>query len=221
MGLRMTRRFGRLVPVLAVGLGLAAGSTWTETVIGAPEPSPVPLRWQLDVEPGPLRLAMVEIPGEGLRAFLYLPYKVENHSAAEVYFAPTFEMTTDEASEPARAGRGVPAAVTDEIIGRLHNPFVQDQISVIGPLMQGAEHARESVAIWPLANMKPSRVTVYASGFSGETRRVARPEGEAPKGDTNEVILRKTLMLEHLTPGDLAGQGNDPISRTNSRWILR
>lgn len=217
MGSRLTN-LAALCPALVAGFALASLSL-TPAVLAAPEPSPVPLRWELDIEPGPLRLAMVDVPGDGLRAFLYLPYKVENHSGQEVYFAPSFEMTTDESATPARAGRAVPAAVTDEIIRRLSNSFVQDQISVIGPLMQGAEHARESVAIWPVDNMKAARITIYASGFSGETRRVNLPD--APADQPQEAILRKTLMLEHLTPGDLAGQGNDPLSRTNTRWILR
>lgn len=216
MGSPLTR-LSSLIPALTLGISIAC----IAPVAAAPEPSPVPLRWELDVEPGPLRLAMVDIPGEGLRPFLYLPYKVENHSGQEVYFAPTFELTTDESTTPARAGRGVPAAVTDEIIRRLSNSFLQDQISVIGPLMQGPENARESVAIWPLDNMKASRVAVYASGFSGETRRITLPEGETSDGVAKEAILRKTLMLEYLTPGDLAGQGNDPVTRTNTRWILR
>ncbi|MGD9691767.1 MAG: hypothetical protein AB7G17_02910 [Phycisphaerales bacterium] len=219
MGSRIVRRLAPVLPALALGLFCPCGDAMR--AMAAPEPSPVPLRWELDVETGQLRLAMVEVAGEGLRPFLYLPYKVENNSGQEVYFAPTFELSTDESAEVQRAGRGVPASVTDEIIRRLSNPFVQDQISVIGPLLQGAEHARESVAVWPVENMKPSRVTVYASGFSGETKRVTPPDASKEGGEAKEVVLRKTLMLEHLTPGDLAGQGNDPISRTNTRWILR
>ncbi len=220
MGSRFARRFAPVLPALALGVLFPLGGEGAGA-LAAPEPSPVPLRWELDIDPGPLRLAMVEVPGEGLRPFLYLPYKVENNSGQEVYFAPTFELSTDESSEVLRAGRGVPTGVTEEIIKRLSNPFVQDQISVIGPLLQGAEHARESVAVWPVANMKPSRATVYASGFSGETRRVTPPDAVSEGGETKEVVLRKTLMLEHLTPGDLAGQGNDPLRRTNTRWILR
>ena len=68
----------------AAALAVAATSTVAvfppAQAVAAPEPSPVPLRWQLEFTPGPLRVAMVDIPGQGRRAFFYMPYKAVNNT---------------------------------------------------------------------------------------------------------------------------------------------
>jgi len=35
------------------------------------------------------------------------------------------------------------------------------------------------------------------------------------------VVLRKQLMIRHLAPGDLSAFNDQPIPRTEERWILR
>lgn len=226
-------------PIRALALAVAA-TTLVAVVpvpqaVAAPEPSPVPLRWQLDVIPGPLRVAMVEVPGEGMKSYFYMPYKVVNNTGQDLYFAPIFELSTDE-GDLLRAGRDVPTEVVRTIMDRLSNRFLVEPVRAIGTLQQGEAFALESVAIWPAPNLSVDRVTAYAAGFSGETRRVPKPftepvdseEGdEAGNGEVdplrnpNEVLLRKTLMLVHETPGELTRMGNQPLTRTSQRWIMR
>lgn len=222
----------RALALCAAGaLGVIAATC--PVAVAAPEPSPVPVRWQLDLTPGPLRVAMVEVPGQGMRSFFYMPYKVVNNTGQDLYFAPIFELTTDE-GDMLRAGREVPTEVTRAILERLGNPFLVEPVKAIGNLQQGEPFAIESVAIWPAPNLSVDRVTVYAAGFSGETRRVTKPfvdasatpepdeNGEVdPLRNPNEVLLRKTLMLVHETPGELTRLGNQPVTRTAQRWILR
>ncbi|MBL0922242.1 MAG: hypothetical protein IBJ10_08960 [Phycisphaerales bacterium] len=189
--------------------------------VAAPEPSAVPVRWELTVQPGPLRVATIEVEDVGPRSFFYMTYKVVNNSGEDLYFAPTFELTTD-AGDRFRNGENVPLKVTEALIERVANPFVQDQIAIIGTLSQGEENAREGLVVWPAENLKVDEVTVYASGFSGETRRIVKPDAPAGEdGKPQEVVLRKTLMLVHTTPGQLTGLGNRPLDRTVNRWILR
>jgi hypothetical protein len=210
------------VCVCAGGAALGVASP----AYAAPEPSLIPTRWQLDVRPGPLRLAQVEvetqIPGPSgsvvtvrqHRFFFYLTYTVINNTGEDLMFAPSFELATDD-GRLIRSGRDVPSEVTAELLKRLRSPFLLDQISIIGMLTQGEENAREGLVIWPADNLMVDEVTVFASGFSGESRRVIRPDtGE-------EVVLRKVLMLRHDTPGELLGQGDRPVDRTQQRWILR
>lgn len=230
----------RLVrPIRALALCVAASTAilvaTPATSVAAPEPSPVPLRWQLDLTPGPLRVAMFEVQGQGMRAFFYMPYKVVNNTGQDLYFAPILELSTDE-GDLLRAGRDVPTEVVRSIMDRLSNPFLVEPVKAIGTLQQGQEFAIESVAIWPAPNLSVDRVTVYAAGFSGETRRVTKPftepvqtengdgdeNGEVdPLRNPNEVLLRKTLMLVHETPGELTRMGNQPLTRTAQRWIMR
>ncbi len=207
--------------VIAVGPAL----TPVSTALAAPEPSPVPTRWQLDITPGPLRVLTVHVPDEGPRAFYYMSYKVVNNTGEDLYFAPVFELATDE-GELLRGGRNVPSVAVREAMNRLGNPFMVEPIQAIGTLQQGEENAIETVAIWPAPNLSVDRVTVYAAGFSGETKRIVKPAIVVDLGDedepvSTEVLLRKTLMLVHETPGELSRQGNNPLTRVEQRWILR
>lgn len=221
----------------AAALVGAVACVWRVPVAtAAPEPSPTPLRWQLDVHPGELKAAFLDVPGVGPRAYLYMTYKVANNTGADMYFAPTFELSTDD-GDLIRAGREVPTDVNRMLLERLKNPFLKDQTDAIGTLRQGEEYAREGLVVWPAPSLKVDRVTVYCVGFSGETKRVKKPapteakDAPAPPPDSkdakpkdpkdDEVVLRKTLMLVHSTPGEMTGPQHVPLARTTTRWILR
>ncbi|MCB9848943.1 MAG: hypothetical protein H6814_11065 [Phycisphaeraceae bacterium] len=185
-------------------------------VQAAPEPSPVPTRWQLDLRPGPLRIATV-IDETGLpRAYFYLTYDVVNNTGHDIFFAPSFELASED-GEIRLAGKGVPSVVTNELLARLRDPLLLDQISMAtaGELLQGEENGRSGLVIWPADGLKVDEIKVFAMGFSGETRTITKP-------DTGEqVTLRKTLMMIHETPGEITGKGDRPLHRTSQRWILR
>lgn len=170
------------LPVLAPA-ALTAAFLTAPAAAAAPEPNPVPRRWQLDVEVGPLRMATVETPEHGRRDYLYMAYEVVNNSGEDLLFAPMFELATDE-GDLLRSGRGVPAAVTQELLRRLENPFLEDQISIIDVLLQGEENAKEGLVVWPAEGLKVDELSIYAAGFSGETVTlelpVAPPAPEAP-----------------------------------------
>lgn len=184
----------------------------------APEPDPIPRRWQLDLSTGPLRVATVDVEGVGTRKFYYLTYKVTNNTGQDLLFAPAFELVTDS-GEIRRAGRDVPAAVTREIMSRLENPFLEDQIAIVGTLLQGPENAKEGLAVWWVEDIKPGDISIFASGFSGETRAVEFPNPET--GEQDRVLLRKTLMLRYVPPGEIRDMGSQPIQLGERRWILR
>lgn len=193
----------------------------------APEPAPVPTRWQLDIEPGPMRLISVDVPktssaagpasSGGPQMFLYMSYRVINNSGQDVLFAPAFELSNGE-GDITRSGRDVPQVVTDKVVAALQNPLVQDQISIIGELMQGKENGRDGVVIWPLLDTNPQSLVVYAAGFSGETATVDGPE---KNGQKQKFVLRKTLMLDFAPPGSFEGQRSDAIPLAGQSWIMR
>mgnify|MGYP000210730123 CR=1 FL=1 len=183
----------------------------------APEPDPIPRRWQMDFEPGPLRIASVEVAGEGERLFFYMTYKVTNSSDSDLLFAPAFDLATNE-GEVLRSGRDVPAAVTKELLGRLGNEYLEDQISIVGVLLQGEGNAKEGLVVWPATRLDLEDIAVYAAGFSGETRAVDVMD---KNGNPSRVMLRKTLMLRYQTPGEIRNQGSRPFEVIENRWILR
>jgi hypothetical protein len=178
----------------------------------APEPDPAPRRWQLDLEVSGLRMHSVEVDGQP-RAFYYLTYKVTNNAGKDLLFAPSFEMVANK-GEPVRSGRNVPAEVTKTLLSRMQNPLLADQISIIGPLQQGAEHAREGLVVWNADTLKPESLTVYAAGFSGETAPVKGNDGKT-------VLLRKTRMIRYEIIGELSNLRDKPLAPAELRWIMR
>lgn len=197
-----------ILPLLAIMAALASA---------APEPDPVPRRWQLDVRMGPLRVATVEAPEVGRKVYVYLTYLVTNNSGEDRLFAPSFELATDE-GHLIRSGQGVPLEVTREIQRRLDNPLLEDQIKILGPLLQGEANAKDGLVIWPLPSVEVDEINIYAAGFSGETRTV---EFTMPDGEVHRITLRKTLMLRHSTPGIIAPGPAGELERVEQRWIMR
>lgn len=198
-------RAGMCAAAVAAGLSMLAL---------APEPDPVPRRWQLDIAPGTLRVTSIDVPGVGPRMYLYLDYSVVNNSGQDLLFAPSFELANGE-GEILRSGRDVPQVVTETILKSLQNPFSEDQIEIIGTLLQGRENGKDGVVIWPVTDANPERITIYAAGFSGETATV-----EPPNSD-QRFVLRKTLRMDFDTPGDLVGTRSESIPVREQTWIMR
>jgi hypothetical protein len=204
--------FARFFAVLAAVFGVLC-------VAGmAPEPDPVPRRWQLAIEPGPLRVTSVDLPGTGPRSYYFFTYKVTNTSAGDLLFAPSFDLATEN-GDVRRSGRDVPADVTRQIVADLQNKEMQDQIGMVGMLLQGEENAKEGVVIWPVEGMQTSEISVYAAGFSGEMRQV--PIKDPKTGKAGTATVRKTLMLRYQSPGELINMSSKPIEVIEKRWIMR
>lgn len=185
----------------------------------APEPNPVPQRWQLTVTPGPLRVAYVDTR-EGAGAYLYFTYTAVNNTGKDLEFVPSFEMATD-GGEVALSGVGVPPNVTDAIVASLEHPFLQDQVDILGPIQQGPENAKHGIAIWPLQDYTADEIRVFGAGFSGETDAIELTNPRT--GETERLVFRKTLMLRFATPGeiDVIAMGDRPLQLVEKRWIMR
>ncbi len=184
----------------------------------APEPDPIPRRWQLDAKVGPLRLTRVTQNDGTIRSYFYLTYHVTNKTGEDVLFAPTFELANGE-GEVLRSGRTVPIDTSTKIQNDLENPFLEDQISILGMILQGDENAKDGVVIWPANDLNVSELTVYASGFSGE---VALVEVKNPKsGEATKVPLYKTLMLRYKSEGDMTERDSVPFEAFENKWIMR
>jgi hypothetical protein len=207
---------------LCVGFGagmFAAGliGSATPMAVAAPEPDPVPRRWQLTVTPGPLRVTRVEHDGQS-RLYYYMTYKVVNTSDTDLLFTPSFEMANDE-GELKRSGRDVPAAVTAKILELLENPLLDDQINIVGTLLQGEENAKEGLVVWPVNTPHVRAIEVFGNGFSGETRTIDAYDPQT-KGK-KRVTLRKTLMLRYQPLGETKPTGAENLPVIEQRWIMR
>lgn len=180
----------------------------------APEPEPVPRRWELQFDPGPLRVASVKVPDVGVRQYLYLTYRVTNNSGEDVFFAPSFDYADGEGNV-SRSGRDVPQAVTSRLLEVVQNKYIQDQVQIIGDMLQGTAHAKDGLVIWPLADSNPSEIVVYVTGLSGESKTLSSPDGK------DKFVVRKTARLEFEAPGSLDGRGSVPLELKSRSWIMR
>lgn len=184
--------------------------------IAAPEPSPVAITWEFTFEQGPLRLAWVE-SAEGRRPYFYLTYRVTNYSGSDLLFAPDVTLMTDNVTVR-KSGRDVPTAVTNAIIAELDNPLIESQIDIVSTVLQGQEHARDGVLIWPVENLDVDEVTIFFSGLSGEFESYVVGRGA---DNPRRYTLRKTLMMRFATPGQFGNQGARPFDLDEKRWVMR
>lgn len=206
--------------VVAIGMAisisvLAVGSILTmPSALAAPEPSPIPKRWQLEISTSPLMTAVV-----GGRSYFFMTYRVTNNSPQDLLFAPAFELATDE-GDLLRSGRDVSVDVTREIISRLNNPLIEDQISIVGMLLRGPENSKSGVVIWPLPQLQFSDVSVFVAGFSGETATVEVPSA-SKAGQKEKKLLRKSWMMRYRMPGVLKPGTGEAFEPAEARWIMR
>jgi hypothetical protein len=201
----------------ALGLWGVHGLMHTSGIaLAAPEPDPVPKRWQLEIEPGPLRIASVLV-GNDTRMYYYMTYKATNTSGQDQMFTPSFDMATD-AGDVLRSGRDVPSDVTKAILASLEAPLIQDQIGVVGMLLQGEANAKEGLVVWPVVSSQVSSLTVFGNGFSGETRTIDAYDPET-KG-SKRVTLRKAYMMRFQPLGEVRAS-SESLPLIEKRWVLR
>ena len=107
----LTRRTVRAaLAVLAVLLAISGALAY-------PKPAAVAPRWELEFEPGDLRLYVD--PNEG-GTYWYFTYMVTNRTGREQVWAPSFVLFTD-VGEILPSGRGVPSRVAADIRTLLGN----------------------------------------------------------------------------------------------------
>ena len=198
----------------AMGAGMLAAM-----LAAAPEPDPVPKRWQLEVSAGQLRVATVRTDA-GATAYLYFTYSTVNNTGEELEFVPSFELATDD-GEVLASGVDIPAQVTREILASLEQPCLEDQIAVIGPIGPGPENAKHGLVIWPLTDADGDEIRVFGAGFSGESETLELTDPRT--GEARRLVFRKTLMMRFQLPGmvDPASRRSEPFELVEQRWIMR
>ncbi len=214
VGPKFARACLALGAIGAVGAGLLLGSS--TSAIAAPEPSPVVTQWEFTFENGPLRLAWIE-DENGRNPYFYFTYSVTNHWGGVKLFAPDAQLMSDNA-DVIRSGHDVSTTVTQIIMERLDNPLLESQYDIVSNVLEGVEHERDGVVIWPANDLEADEVTVFFAGLSGESETfiVGRESN-----DPHRYNLRKTLMLRYATPGQIERQGDTPFELAEKRWVMR
>jgi hypothetical protein len=181
------------------------------SALAYPRPAAVPPRWELEFEPGPLRL--YTDPNEG-STYWYFTYMVTNRTGRDQVWAPTFALFTD-AGEILASGRGVPSRVAADIKALLGNEFLEHQNEIIGEIFHGRDHAKEGLVVWPARHLEVNEMSLFIAGASGETASVVNPV------TGQEVLLRKTLQRDYLIPGEAFARGSKPLELRVQRWVMR
>lgn len=203
-----------LIPVTCVSLLAAVAGVAGPTAGAAAAPAPQSTafsRWTLDFKPGELRLF---VDPRSQRTYWYLTYQVVNRTGEDRMFAPRFDLLSDD-GRIQRSGRDVPTDVVRDIMKVLGNPLLEDQNQIIGQVLQGVEHARDGVVVWPAQEQQATELIVFVSGLSGETKTVVNPLTKGP------VVLSKTLSRAYITQGTAALNPGQPLELREETWTWR
>jgi hypothetical protein len=209
---------------MALALLLAGGLTALLTAAPKPSAVPPPGVWQLDLElhGAPQQISMI-LPGETQPSrFWYLLYTITNPSGQDIDFYPQFDLYTNTFKlYPAQLHN---RPVFQEI-RRLYArtiPLLEPQHLVTSRILQGADNARDSVAIFPDFDPNATSVRLFVAGLSNEVVRLELPVSTAPEAEQPEtVLLRKTLALHYQVPGDPVNLADRVMLYRDREWVMR
>ena len=203
----------RLTGCAVLGL-LAAGLWFGPRAAAFPRPSLVGQSWELKFDfKTPRTIAAADIDGQ-VRWYWYMPYTVINNTDTEQFFVPEVTVATDQ-GDITTAGRGIRPSVFRAIQKRLGNPLLENPIQVSGRILIGEDHAKQSVAIWPMFTHDVDEMTLFVAGLSGETQKVKHPL------TGKDVELRRSRMLIFQTPGTFVHPQRQPIKIHTKTWVMR
>lgn len=202
------RTFQALAAIVALLVSVSA-------VFAYPKPHQVPLRWELDFEPGELRLYVDRDaqPGDPV-AYWYFTYKVVNNTGQERWWAPQFTLYTDQ-GEILNSGESVPPQIEQELITLVGNDLLERQNQAIGKIFTGERNAIEGLVAWPADNLNITELSLFVSGISGESAQV-----ENPMTGEKETLV-KTLERSYQVPGNPVARRDEPATLVEQRWVMR
>ncbi|MBN2210551.1 MAG: hypothetical protein JW709_04070 [Sedimentisphaerales bacterium] len=194
-------------------------------VWAAPKPSlvPEPGLWQLDIQlHGQPQQINVVLPGDTEPTrFWYLLYTITNNTGEDVNFYPRADLFTDTLltyTGGAKSRRQVFEAIRQRHATAI--PLLEMESQVTGPILQGEDNARDTVAIFEEFDPQATKVQIFISGLSNETVQVKNPMGAQGK-ESDTVLLRKTLALDYQVPGDEYNPANRVLLYRGRNWIMR
>ena len=196
-----------------------------------PQPSIVPVSWQLEFDFKDPKPIILMLPGEKRpQTFWYMLFEVSNKTPTDQIFVPSFVMYTDSGHvQP--AGKKVPTSVFRAILKRHNNPLLVNMVTISGRLLQGEDNAKEGVAIWPDFDPRSRQFDIFIGGLSGERAKVKLPapivvtetddDGKVKKVTKTEIVLSKTLHLQYKLVGEAAARAENKPKLELKEWVMR
>lgn len=211
--MRQVSQSSRWMVVAAMLIGAALGLR--QPLAAAPEPNVGTTAWELQFIPNTPAVISVVLPGEKTtRLFWYMTYSVTNRTSEDQLFLPDIWLATDN-GDLIQANRGISPIVFEQIKSRIKNPLLESPTQVVGTLLQGPDHARDGVAIWPVPDHDVDNARIFIAGLSGETQILKDPVSGEDK------LFRRNLMLEYSLPGDASHAGQKVFNFVSRGWIMR
>ncbi|QDU73033.1 hypothetical protein [Mucisphaera calidilacus] len=184
---------------------------------GHPEPGIISPSWVLDLQWDIPRTIAVKEPSGTVRWYWFMTYSVTNNTGDERLLVPEFDIA-DDTGRIIAANQGIAPTVYNEIERVIANPLLQSPTEAVGRLLQGKDHARDSVAIWRAPYEDIDEMTVFIGGLSGETATIAHPD---PDREGETIQLRRTRMLRFSAPGFYDNPQFQPIELVEERDVMR
>jgi hypothetical protein len=170
------------------------------------------------------------------KAYWYMTYTVTNNTDKERKFYPQIDLVTTD-GQVHSADRNIPKKVFEEIKTIERNKFLEEFVTINGPIRLGPAEARDAVAIWPETAPRMEHFSIYVTGLCGEhvilksvngkltkvedADNIYSKESEADLLKNGLVIMRKTLQLNFFIRGDEVYPGEDEVNKDGEEWIMR
>ena len=184
-----------MIATAMVGFLLAPNSIHAQ-----PEPSTVPVAWELTFRPSPPARIQVDL-GKGSQTVWYMLYQVVNGTGQDVNFHPEIVRVSEIESElPAekalkQPGKAAHIIVDDAIVVNAQSkifkaiqkrhakthPFLVSPVDAIRRLLQGDDNKLTGVAIFSDLDPRMSKFTIYFGGLSGEVVTKPNPAYDSAK----------------------------------------
>lgn len=203
---------------LAVVAVLMAGGMMVRAASKKPYPVPNMLRhgWQLKFvwhKPKQIFAATGHGVNRRLRKYWIMRYTVTNNTNRDIFFIPTFALVTDT-GKVLKPAVGLSPRILKKIRNVTGDKFIISPGLMAGKLLQGADNAKDGVAVFADVPSKARRFKFFISGLSGDTAVQKDPL------TGKDIVLHKTLLLNFWNPGEASRISPNP-QFAGKKWVMR
>lgn len=180
-----------------------------------PEPSVIPLSWQLEIKIQ--RVGRLVVAGAEPIHYWYVVYTVSNPANKPVDLMPRITMLTD-GLEKHPAIMAISPDLFETIKDTSRTKYLEEPLKV-NRVMGGADNARDTVAVFALKS-DPKWFRVFFAGFSGEQWKMNGP-GDEP-GTVEQVTMEKVRVVEFNVPGNTPPDRMPVVQRKegSEKWAM-
>ena len=198
--------------LIAAALIGAAFPSLSPRAFAAPEPSIVPISWELNFRHGDLERLITPVNGKN-QTFWFMRYTIINNSGKDILFTPDFEICTDS-GQVQTAFKDVPNSVVAKIKSMYKNTSLLGPNEILGKLLQGEDNAKDGIVVFSNIDPDARNYQVFIAGLSGETAEVDNPITHKP------AVLQKTLILDYSVPGQAIKIQPAPKLKA-VKWVMK